>query len=157
MNSLNIVTPMTTPFSTRFDRFEDMFRRMMRPLGMDGDWQGEIRVDVNETDKEYQIRAAVPGIKKDDIQVSIDRNYVCISTDLKAEKDTKEAKESKDAKVANGSRTLIKEIFQGHASREMTLLHEVDDKAAVAKVEDGILTLTLPKRKESQSKVLRIQ
>lgn len=146
--SAQSITPVVSTPSTRLDRFEDMFRRLMRPLSMDGEWQSEIRVDVTETDKEYQVRAAVPGVKKDDIQVSIDRNFISISTAIKPEK---------EAKPGNGARTLIKEIYQGNTSREMTLLHEVDDKAAVAKVEDGILTLTLPKRKESHSKVLRIQ
>lgn len=148
MNSQS-TTPLSTPLAARFDRFEEMFRRMMRPLSMDNDWAGDIlRVDVIENDKEYQVRAAVPGVKKDDIQVSIDRNCISISTDAKSEKETKSG---------NGYRTLVKEIYQNHASREMSLLHEVDDKAAVAKVEDGILTLTLPKRKDAHSKVLRIQ
>ncbi|MDP3650353.1 MAG: Hsp20/alpha crystallin family protein [Rhodoferax sp.] len=147
MSSLS-TTSLSTPLSARFDRFEDMFRRMMRPLATDNDWAGDIRVDVIENDKEYQVRAAVPGVKKDDIQVSIDRNCISISTDAKPEK---------EAKSGNGYRTLVKEIYQNHASREMSLLHEVDDKAAVAKVEDGILTLTLPKRKDAHSKVLRIQ
>lgn len=145
MNSL-------VPLSTRLERFDDMFpeifRRFMRPVQMGLDLPSEIQVDVTENDKEYQIRAAIPGVKKEDIQVSVDGNYVSISAEVKQEKETKSG---------NGSRALIKELCYGSASRGFTLTHDVDDKAAVAKYEDGILKLTLPKRKEASAKVLRIQ
>jgi HSP20 family protein len=145
MNSL-------VPLATRLERFDDMFpeivRRFMRPLQMDVDLPSEIRVDVTEDDKEYRVRAEVPGAKKEDIRVSVDGNYVSISAEVKQEK---------EEKAGNGSRTLIKELYYGSASRGFTLSHDVDDKAAVVKYEDGILKLTLPKRKEAATKVLRIQ
>ena len=64
---------------TRFERLDDMFpelvRRFMRPSQMNPDAPGEIRVDVSEADKDYQVRADIPGVKKEDIRVSIDRNF----------------------------------------------------------------------------------
>ena len=142
MNSLVTQRP-------RFDdMFPDMFRRFMRPLSTDFEVPGEIRVDLTENEKEYQVRAEVPGVKKEDIQVTIDGNHVWIRAEIKGEK---------EEKSGNGMRTLFKETFYGSASREFTLSHDVDDKAAVAKYEDGILKLTLPKRKEAVSKTLPIQ
>lgn len=145
MNSL-------VPLASRLERFDDMFpdmmRRLMRPVLMDVNLPGEIQVDVTENDKEYQVSAAIPGVKKEDIQVCVDGNYVSISAEVKQEKETKSG---------NGSRALIKELYHGSASRGFTLTHDVDDKAAVVKYEDGLLKLTLPKRKEDSAKVLKIQ
>jgi len=139
---------LTFPRQRLDDMFPEMFRRFMRPAGADFETPGEIRVDLTETDKEYQIKAEIPGVKKDDIKVSIDGNRVSISA---------EAKSEKEEKGGNGARTVYREIFYGSASRQFTLAHDVDDKAAVAKYEDGMLKLTLPKRKEAVSKTLRIQ
>ena len=135
---------------TRFERLDDMFpelvRRFMRPTQMNPDAPGEIRVDVSETDKDYQVRAEIPGVKKEDIRVSIDRNFVSISAEVKQEKEEK-----------SGARSLVKEMYYGSASRGFSLAQEVDEAASVAKYEDGVLKLTLPKRKEAASKTLAIQ
>ena len=137
---------------TRFERLDDMFpemvRRFMRPTQVNLDAPGEIRVDVSETDKEYQVRAEIPGAKKEDIRISIDRNFVSISTEVKQEK---------EEKSGNGARSLVKEMYYGSASRGFSLAQEVDETASVAKYEDGVLKLTLPKRKEASSKTLTIQ
>jgi len=142
---------LTRPRTRLDDLFPEMFRRLMRPVAADFEVPGEIRVDLTETDKEYQVRAEVPGVKKEDIQVSIDGNRVSIRAEVRSEK------EEKGGKGGNGARTVYQEIYYGSAAREFSLAHEVDDKAALAKYEDGILKLTLPKRKEAVSKTLRIQ
>ena len=129
------------------DMFPEMFRRFMRPVMTDFEGTSDIRVDMTETDKEYQVRAEVPGAKKEDIKVSIDGNRVSISSEVKSEK---------EEKAGNGTRTICKEIYYGSSSREFTLAHDIDDKASTAKYEDGVLKLTLPKRKEAVSKTLRI-
>ena len=135
---------------TRFERLDDMFpelvRRFMRPTQMNFDAPGEIRVDVSETDKDYQVRAEIPGVKKEDIRVSIDRNFVSISAEVKQEKEEK-----------SGARSLVKEMYYGSAARGFSLAQEVDEGTSVAKYENGVLTLTLHKRKEAASKTLAIQ
>jgi HSP20 family protein len=131
---------------TRFERevFPEFFRRFANPLSVDVESPGEIRVDVTEGEKEYLVRAEIPGAKKDDIRVQIDRNAVSIRADVKKEQESKQG------------RMLLKETYSGSSSRAFTLAHEIDDKAAVAKLEDGILTLTLPKRTGAGSKLLPI-
>jgi len=69
------------------DMFPEMFRRFMRPVMTDFEATSDIRVDMTETDKEYQVRAEVPGAKKEDIKVSIDGNRVSISSEVKSEKE----------------------------------------------------------------------
>lgn len=125
---------------TRLDRLEnlfpDMLRRWARPLQLidDVELPADIRVDVNESDKEYLVTAEIPGAKKEDVRVSIDGNYVSISAEIK-----------KDQEKKHG-RALVTETYRGSVSRGFSLSSEVDEKTAVAKLEDGVLRLTLPKR-----------
>jgi HSP20 family protein len=131
---------------TRFERelFPEFFRRFATPLAVDVESPGEIRVDVTEGEKEYLVRAEMPGVKKDDVRVQIDRNSVSIRADVKKEQEVK------------AGRSLLKEIYSGSSSRAFTLAHEIDDRASVAKLEDGVLTLTLPKRTGAGTKLLPI-
>ncbi len=131
---------------SRFERelFPDLFRRFALPASVDAEAPGEIRVDVTEQEKEYLVRAEIPGAKKEDIRVQIDRNAVSIRADVKKEQESKQG------------RMLLKETFAGSSSRAFTLAHDIDDRAAIAKLEDGVLTLTLPKRTGAGSKLLPI-
>lgn len=119
---------------TRLERLDDMFpelfRRLGRPLQLSTDGPGDIRIDVTENDKDYQVRAEIPGAKKEDIRVSVDGNYVSISAEVKKEKEEK-----------SGGRVLLKETYYGSVSRGFSLAHEIDDKEVVAKLEDGVLKL----------------
>jgi HSP20 family protein len=138
---------------TRFERFDDMFpemfRRWMKPMSVSGfEAPGEIRIDVSENDKGYEIRAEVPGAKKEDVRVSVDGNYVSISAEVKREKEEKAGK---------GERTLVKELYYGSSSRGFSLPFEVDEKQAIAKYEDGVLKLSLPKKQEATSRTLKIE
>jgi HSP20 family protein len=137
---------------TRFERldelFPEMFRRLARPMQLESELPAEIRVDVSENEKEYLVSAEIPGARKDDIRVVIDGNYVSISANVKKDIEDKHGKDG---------RILVRETYRGSVSRGFTLAHEVDDKAAVAKLEDGVLRLTLPKRTGSSSRVLNIQ
>lgn len=136
---------------TRLDRFDDLFpeffRRFARPLQLSDDTPGEIKIDVTENDKGYQVRAEIPGAKKDDIRVTVDGNFVSITAEVKKEKEEK----------SEGGRVLVKETYFGSASRGFSLASEIDDKAVVAKLEDGVLKLTLPKRSSAAAKAIAIQ
>ena len=138
---------------TRFERMDDlfpeMFRRFMRPMpavaGLDD--QAEIRLDVTEREKDFLVRAQVPGAKKDDVRVQIDRNYVSITSEVRQQKEKKD----------EAGRVLLQESSYGAAVRGFSLPCEIDDKASNAKLEDGVLTLTLPKREGGGSRMLPIQ
>jgi HSP20 family protein len=113
---------------TRPERFDDlfpeMFRRFMLPMASsDFDAPAEIRVDVSETDKGSEIRAEVPGFKKEEIRVTIDGSHVSISADTK--------RESEQDTTRKGERTLVKELYYSSAARGFRLDHEVDEKNAV--------------------------
>ena len=137
---------------TRFERLDDMFpemfRRIMRPLPTAYEAPAEIRVDVSENDKAYEVRAEVPGAKKSDIHITIDGNYVSITTEVKRET---------EEKSGSATRALVRELYYGSASRGFSLAQPVDSKASIAKFEDGVLKLTLPKLAEAASRTLNIQ
>ncbi|MBL8346420.1 MAG: Hsp20/alpha crystallin family protein [Rubrivivax sp.] len=131
------------------DLFPEFFRRFARmPATIEG--PADIRVEVKEDDKGYEVRAEVPGAKKEDIRVAIDGNVVSISTEVKEEK------EEKSEKGAGGRRTLVRELYYGSCARSFTLPHEVDAKGSTAKLDNGVLTLRLPRATESASRTLKI-
>ena len=125
---------------------ERLFRNWMRP------WRGElaqstpqIKVDVSEIDSGYQVKAEIPGVKKEDIDVRIDGDQVTISAEVK-----KEAEEKKDGRVLRSERRY------GYASRSFSLGCEVDEAKSAARYENGILELTLPKKVGTPTKRLAI-
>jgi len=136
---------------TRFESvdnfFPEFFRRLARPMEFGAEMPADIRLDVKETDKAYIVAAEVPGARKDDVRVAIDGNVVTISTQTRKDVEDK----------ADGGRVLVRETWRGQSSRTIALAHDVDDKAATAKLEDGMLKLTLPKRTGASSKLLAIQ
>jgi HSP20 family protein len=135
---------------TRFEpidqMFPDFFRRFALPMRLADDAPGEIRIDVTEKDKDYEVRAQIPGAKKEDIRVQVEGNFVSISAEVKKDKEEK-----------SGGRVVLKETYYGSASRGFSLAHEIDAKGVVAKLEDGVLKLTLPKREGSNRKTIEIQ
>lgn len=130
------------------DSFESMFKRFMAPMRVDADTGSlDMRVDVTEKDGTYTVRADLPGVKKEDINVRIDGNIVQIDAEAKRQKDTKEG----------GGKVLRSERYYGAVSRAFTVAQDVDEAKATAKYEDGVLTLELPKKATSASKRLAVQ
>ena len=132
---------------TRFDPFndlDDMFKGLfVRPMRLERDFPAQIQVkmDVSRTDDSYAVKAEMPGVKKDDIQISIDGNEVTISGETK--KETEEKK---------GEEVIRSERYYGKVARSFTLPHEVDETKVVAKYADGVLNLTLPMKAKAASR-----
>jgi HSP20 family protein len=132
----------TDPFDLAF---RDFFRNMLRPTRLDLENEPEIRLDLKETEKAFMVHAEIPGVKKEDIDVSIDGNLVTIRAEVKREKEEK------------GETMLRSERYYGAMTRSFTLATDVDEKAAMAKYADGVLELTLPKKAGSTSRRLLIE
>lgn len=137
---------------SRYDPFfmdndlDDWFKGyFIRPITLQGQPSLQMKVDVSENDKAYTVRADIPGAKKDDIAVNIDDNEVSISAEVKEEKEKK-----------NGERLIRKERYYGKVYRSFTLPQDVDEKAAQAHYEQGVLELTLPKKPASKAKQLTV-
>lgn len=116
--------------------FDDLFGDLrLKPALRDFEAEPRIKMDVTETDKAYTVKAEIPGVKKEDIKVDIERNQVSISAETK--KETEEKK---------GDTVVRSERYYGQQFRSFTLASEIDEDKAVAKYQDGVLELTLPKR-----------
>jgi HSP20 family protein len=131
----------------RQDPLDDFFRGFfVRPVEYGAPAEApNIKIDVKEQDKAFLVHAEMPGIRKEDIHVSIDGPVVSITAERKQEKDVKE-----------GERVLRIERYFGKVSRSFQLGQDIDDNAASAKFTDGVLELTLPKKAATQSKRLTI-
>ena len=115
--------------------FEDFFRSFgIRPAWRELDVMPEIRIDVAEDDKAYKVKADIPGMKKEDINIAIDGRQVEISA---------EATHKSEKKDEN---FLYTERSEGQIYRSFMLPVEVDSKNAEAKYDGGVLSLTLPKK-----------
>jgi HSP20 family protein len=139
------------PFSdlTRFEPFsDDFFRGFALSPFLRGSVQGaapQMRLDVKEDDKAYTVKADIPGVKKEDIKVSVDGNLVSINAEVKQEKEEKE-----------GTKVVRSERYFGSVSRSFTLAQDVDQNGAQAKYNDGVLELTLPKKTGGSKKTISV-
>ena len=121
--------------------FDDFFRDVtpsyfVKPLHGDPlPNPAQIKLDVKETEKAYIVHAEVPGVKKEDIQVTLDGNVVNLRAEVRQKDST-----VKDEKV------LRSERYFGTVSRSFQLPLDIDRSESRAKYDNGVLTLTLPKK-----------
>ncbi|SCK22480.1 Hsp20/alpha crystallin family protein [Vogesella sp. LIG4] len=125
---------------SRSGLFDELFRDFTTPgffiKPLHGDTlPSQIKLDVNESDSSYTVLAEVPGVAKEDIQVEIDGPQVTIKAEVKQFDSQKD------------ERNLRSERYYGMVSRSFQLPADIDRELASAKYENGVLTLTLPKRR----------
>jgi HSP20 family protein len=142
-----------TRFDPRNDYFgelvDDLFKGfLVRPVAYNGNGAAlpRLKVDVAEKNGAYVVTAELAGVKKDDIQVTIDGAEVTLTAEVKREKE-----------AAQDERVLLTERTFGKVSRSFSLPQEVDEAKAEAKFRDGVLELTLPKKAAAARKQVTIQ
>ena len=119
--------------------FDDFFKDVtpgfyVKPLHGDP-LPAQIRVDVKETPTAFTVLAEVPGVPKEDIQVTVEGNVVTLRAEIKQED-----------RQSEGEKLLRSERYYGAVSRSFQMPVDIDDAAAKAKCENGVLQLTLPKK-----------
>ncbi len=143
MNNLARLNPFSEP---RDPYGEDFFKGFaLRPVFRLMEGEPQMRLDLSEDDKNFFVKAEIPGVNKEDIKVSVDGNQVSVSAEVRQEAQEKE-----------GTKLIRCERFYGSVSRSFMLDESVDQDAAQAKYENGVLMLTLPKKHNGQSHVLKI-
>jgi HSP20 family protein len=134
------------PFESIPDLFQGFFRPMRTLASFGGDVPfSDIKLDVSESDNAFVVKADLPGVEKDDIDVKIEGNVVSIAAKAERNKELKE-----------GERLIRSERYSGMVSRSFSLGTEIDENAASAQYQDGVLTLTLPKKATPGRKRLQI-
>lgn len=104
------------------------------------------QLDFKENKENYQVSADLPGMRKEDISVSIEEGSLIISGERKEEKEEK------------GEKVYRKERRYGKFQRVVDLPQNMDSKGIKAEFKDGVLTLTIPKlHKEEQEKKVEIK
>lgn len=137
-------TPRPTSAFSELDRlFDDFFgRRWMRRFGALSAFEPD--VDIIDRDDEVVVRAALPGFKKEDVEVSVAGTTLTLSGQTSAEQ---------KEEIGNYYRA---EIVRGSFSRTIALPAEVDDANAKAAMKDGVLELALPKLEKSKRRTITI-
>lgn len=126
---------------------DDLFRNFLRPAR----WENapatpQIKLDVHEADNAYTVKAEIPGVRKEDIDVRIEGNQVSLSAEV-----NKQTEEKKEGRVIRSER------YQGYVSRTFSLAANVDSSRATAKYENGVLELVLPKRDSNAAQRLTVR
>jgi HSP20 family protein len=126
------------PFSALVDDvFNDFFQRSTLSPGRSGDGTAvaRARMDVIDKGDRFEVKVDLPGVSKEDIKVSVEGARVTLQADSRRQKETKD-----------GERVLYSERTFASYARSFELPAEVTEDGADARFEDGVLTLTLPKR-----------
>lgn len=129
---------------------ENLFQEFLAPLSQGNRWASEgmavPRLDLIETEKTFEVQAELPGVKKDGVQVAVDGQRVTIEGACQTANEQRQ-----------GEQVVYSERSTRRYQRSFTLPSEVDDAAAEARLEDGVLMLTLPKRQGGTARRLTIQ
>lgn len=136
---------------TRYDPFDEPFESLLRnflwkPLAAEKPQRMQMKIEVAEDDKNFTIRAELPGVKKEDIKVSVEGNQVTIGAEVKQEKEEKK-----------GEKVVHSERYYGSLYRSFSLDQDVNEAESQAKYKDGVLELVLPKSTASRTKQLTVQ
>ena len=127
-----------------FSRSPDWPFRGGRDLSIKGaDWAP--RADISETDKNFCIKAEVPGIKSEDVKIDIDNHVLSIRGENKQEKEEE------------GERFHRVERYYGSFARSFSLPENVDEEKIEATFKDGLLTLTIPKTEVKKPQAIEIK
>lgn len=122
--------------------FDDAFTR---PLSLTGNNWSIPAVDMYQTDDEVVVKAALPGIKADEVQINVTGEVLTIKGETKQENETKE------------KAYHLREQRWGAFERSIVLPTEVIADKAKADFENGVLTITLPKAEEVKPKTINIK
>lgn len=128
-----------TRFNSLFDDtfFNDFFRP--EPYSHKGTGDKVPAIDVHDGDEQYLVRVDLPGINKEDIQVTLDKGVLSVSAETK-----KENKEEKDGKL------IRQERHYGKFVRSLSVGADVDPAGIKANFDNGVLNLTLPKVEQQE-------
>ena len=136
------------PFYSEIDR---LFTEFVRPNSLLGHWVGEgLRdawvppVDVRETDNSYVFAAELPGLTKDDVEITLEDNLLTLS----GERELGEKGEDENYHRVERS--------HGKFSRSFSLPSQVDNSKVAASFQDGVLTIEVPKSEQAKPRKIEI-
>lgn len=128
------------------DAMNSLFREsFIRPSALTGQsGPATPPLDVSETENDYVVKVSLPGVKPEDVKITVQGNMLSIRGEAKSEEERK------------GEHWHIRERKFGAFQRTLSLGSPVASDQAEARYENGVLTLTLPKAEESKPKQIKI-
>lgn len=103
------------------------------------------RLDVSETDKDYRLELELPGINKEDIDIKLENNIITIKGEKKMNNEHKD------------SSFYTRERFYGTFSRALVLPTDIKSEEVETIFKDGVLTMKIPKAKDTNAKQIKIK
>jgi HSP20 family protein len=147
----SLTTPRRDLFGAPFGLFDELFgdwmgkRWMPMPTRLPDETISRARMDVLDKGTAYEVTVDLPGVKKEEIDIAVEGGGVTITAESKGEREVKE-----------GERLLHCERYTTRYARSFELPSEVTEEGADAKFENGVLTLTLPKREPMASRRVEV-
>jgi HSP20 family protein len=102
-------------------------------------------MDLYQTENDIVVKMGLPGVKPEDIQISVTNGVLCIRGEVKEEKEEKE------------KTYHLRERRYGSFSRSVSLPNNVNTEKSNAEFENGVLILTLPKAEEAKAKTITVK
>lgn len=149
------------PFSdlrVNMDRlFEDGFSRPRRRVVSAREFAATVPVEVSETADGFEVKASLPGVRPEDVDISVDENILTIKGEYREEKKAEApAVEGETPAEAPKRQFYRRELRYGNFQRSLSLPSGIDSDKAAAKFENGILHLTLPKAEANRPKQIKV-
>lgn len=145
------LVPVTRPSSDlvrSFDRlFDDTFERFLAPASAENSTRRP-SLDVAESDGRYSVTLDLPGVAKGDVKITIDGRRVTVSAQSQ--------REASRADAETAPRLIYRERSTARYARSFMLPEEVDQEASQAKLDNGVLTLSLAKKRANAARPLTI-
>jgi HSP20 family protein len=116
----------------------------IRPTGLAEDNPAMLPLDITENENEFVVKASLPGLKPEDVQITAHGDTLTIRGEMKAEQEKKD------------EHFHLRERRYGHFQRTVSLSTPISPDKAQARFENGVLTLTLPKAEEAKPKQIKI-
>ena len=107
-------------------------------------------VEIKQNDKEYKVKVQLPGVKKDDIEVELDNDFMTITAEIEEEKEQKEEKEMNE-------KFHTCEFRYGKYQRTISFDHPIKTEEANAEYKNGVLCIKIPKQGLEQSKSKKLE
>jgi HSP20 family protein len=143
---MNAVVRYGNPLATLSDLFDDLLNgNVFEAAGRQLTGTSWPRVDITESEKNYILRADVPGLDKKDLSVTVENGVLTIKGEKKEERKTEK------------DRYYHFERSYGKFSRSFALPEEVDSEHIEAKMENGVLELSLPKIENARPKAIEVK
>lgn len=138
---------MPYPLSFSSESLPDVFHALLRPVRQGTeDGAAGMDIDITEDDNAYVVKAEIPGVSKEDLAIEIEDNMVTIRANKEQSKEVKDE-----------GRVIRQERFWGQLERTISLSSSIDDAGVKATYQNGLLTLTLPKKAGREHRKILIE